>query len=327
MLGEHQGDSYTTAMSRQLIIYNPHSGDHTYSKSTFKKYAVPVVSIKKFSANPAKYLSPQLQQVAIVGGDGTHFSVLSSLISHLPAQRKLSVLLYGAGTENVAASWLQTVPSAWGEDTLLADFLAEKLQYKKIKPFRYSTESGITGYGFWSVAVGGIGPRLLKYLESFREVQHPGWRKTLATVLFFSMNKRLRVNKMKAADGAVRGFDVAYVSTNFPFWPKLVEVQQAATHDSAAADYLLRIGKPGQSRWQTLMGLILDVMSLRWRGEVHTKTIAVVPVQEAKVKILSSESRLVVDSEVIELEQPEQVTIERSLGKNVAQVHVAYRSG
>lgn len=310
----------------RLIILNPNSGDKSLTAASFAAHTATVCTIAEFMDEPNTYLTPTPEKIVIAGGDGTHFSVFCALLQHVPARAELSVLAFGGGTENVAAHILGTVPAEGEAEELVADFFAEKLPQKVLQPFEYAIDDKTSGIGFWSAAAGGIAPMVLRYLEQFRGVEHPGFRQTLATVYFLVRNQKLLTTAAQMSGRrAVHGLDVAFISQDFPLWPKFLDVEKLDESSDTTQNYLLRIGKPGQKKLQFLVGAAIDLFAVQWYGKPVTHTLSVTPATENSITFISAEKQFVIDSELHEAARSDSLTIWQKPRKKMATLQISYR--
>ena len=308
-----------------LIIYNLQSGSQQLNESYFYQFGIPAVSFIEFLLHGSELVTPDVQNIIVAGGDGTFFSVTRMLAHILPETAAVSVLAFGTGSENVAANMSGTVHTPGQENSLVEQFLAGDLAVKTLMPFHYQTPDKQSDLGFWSLGVGAIGPIILKNLEDRRSMKDPTWRKTMATLAMLLQSNNSRPIAAETNDGSrTTGWDVAYISHNFPFWPNFLNVARSCQESPQVShDYLLRFGKEDQTRAQTYAGLLLDFAAIHFLGKPATGTVHVKPVIETSLQISAPGRILAIDSEVIEQQASGVATINRTLAKKSPQLSLA----
>lgn len=313
--------------TESLIIYNLKAGKQTTSPEFFEQFGVPAVSLCEFLVRGIDLVTPETTQVVVAGGDGTVFGVLRELSKLLPESAAVSVLAYGLGTDNIAATLSGTVAKDDELNTTLHSFLAEKLPTRPLHAFGYTLPDGEKDIAHWSLGAGAIAPTLLRYLEQYRFVKDTNWRKLLATIAFLMYTDETRpIQATVADDEYVHGWDLAYVSQQFPFWPKFLNVARSCGSTlEQPHDYLLRFGKIDQTKAQTYAGLLLDLAAVRLLGHPVTGTLQADLVVEDKITIAAPARVITVDSELVRQNASGLVEITRRPAKKTAQLSLAFQ--
>lgn len=317
--------------SEALCVYNRRSGKQKVGHQLFHTFGVPAVDFSEFMLRPTEFITRDTRQVIAGGGDGTAFAVMQAMTrlgtGAADAEIARELLILGTGTANVLARKQGTLFDPHHTPQVVEDFLRGKLASEPISPVQYSVpQQEVTGTAFWGVGVGAIAPILLRYLEQFRSIKDPSWRKFFALLgLLLSDTKGQPFGVIDTR--AVTGWDVAFISHTVPYWPSFVPVREVcgSEHgDHAQEDYLLRFGKDGQTRGQTYAGLLTDVLALRLLGRPVTGTLHAEPVMSPKLELVAREPNLTVDSELVPLRRGGKVVIDRTTQQQV-QLRLAKR--
>lgn len=316
--------------SESLLIYNPLAGEQKIDWSQLvPQLRIPAYQFGYFLAHADELITSGLERVVVSGGDGTSLTVLRLLSEHLPPEAVVKVLLWGRGTDNVAARTCNTRLTETGSTQLLDAFLDDELVLKEVRKYPYRTPDTEKGSLFWSLAVGEIGTGMLEQLEQFRGVKDKGWRKLLA--LFHLMARESTTQLVHATTenaNGLSGRDVAFVSGQFPRWPTFLNVQKAAglsVPRGEEVDYLLRFGHSEQNKNETYAGLLLDLIGLKFWRRTLTDTLYAVPVSDMTVQLTAHGRKLVIDSEVHELKVSGVATVSRQKNEGGPQLLLARR--
>jgi hypothetical protein len=317
-----------------VLIYNPKSGKQNFAQAEIARLGLPAIPFLQFLQSGATLQNEYPKKIVVAGGDGTVFSVARVLASELPSSAVINMLVLPIGSENVAANIAQTIPKYGTPESVAAiiqRFQSGELESKTLKPFQYTTPDGTKDFGFWSIGAGGIALQILDELERRRSIKDPTLRKTMATLGMLMRKNKIR-HQAKTGDGMLlEGWDVAYISSLFHFWPKFLDVAQTCTGCGSNLihkphDYLLRFGTADQTAVETYCGLLLDFAALRLFGRPATGTLHVEPVVDSIIEITAPGRTISVDSEIVRSQVSGSVKIDRQPQCGLPQINLAFRS-
>ena len=313
-----------------ILIYNPLAGEQKLDWPTLiSQVGIPAYQFGHFLAHAPELITSELRQVVVSGGDGTSLTVLRLLTEHLPPEAVVKVLLWGTGTDNMAARTCNTRLTGGSSTQILDAFMADELAVKEVRSYPYRTPDGEKGSLFWSLAAGEIGTGMLENLEQFRGVKDKGWRKLFAFCNLLARESTTQIVHATTENAnGLSGKDVAFVSGQFPRWPTFLNIQEAAGVTKPSGDeldYLLRLGHSEQNRRETIAGVALDLIGLRlWRRTI-TDTLYAVPVSDTTVQLTAKGRKLVIDSEVFTQNTSGVATVSRTKNTTGPQLLLARR--
>lgn len=289
-------------MAEVLGVYNPISGSGQARGNYLGELGlIDPICFSEFITNPSHYLTPEVRQVVVAGGDGTILSVIHELAVYLPATAAIEVLVLPKGAENVVGAVCQIPPCSNRTPQLVADFLAGKLDSVPIPPFGF-TETGVVNrredIAFWSLGAGVFAPVMLDHVAKMRDIKQPYLRKYAAALK--ALLSQWQSRSAQASDElSTPGRDIAFVSRALPYWTKFLNVRSMANGTAKPdSDYIIRMGKPEQSPAQTVAGILFDFAAYQILHRGITDTLQVVPVNEPVVVINHQSHLIAIDSEV-----------------------------
>lgn len=310
--------------SEVLWVYNPLAGNQSLCGQEFRGLGVQAVLFLDLLENSSDYITPEIMKVIVSGGDGTFFTVARLLAESEQSGRKIEMLMDGRGSENVGANVAGTVYKPDDKAMLVTQFLAGELASRPLKPFQFTTPDGQKDVGFWSVGVGAIAPIILDKLEELRFVKDPTLRKAMATIAMMMKRDKSRTTAVMEDGSQVAGWDVAFISSLFPFWPKFLDVEKACKSPSSGDGYLLRFGKEGQTLTQVYAGLIIDFAALQLFGRTATNTLYVESITTPSIEMTAPDRIISVDSVILHQKVSGKVQIDQTHGKKLPTLNLAY---